>query len=73
VSEPVRKTSKTWQEKLQPTPAQERPLAGVLWGCRTRYTTALAQRLRRWKQPGVSLPRSQQEAERKALRADLGE
>jgi putative transposase len=64
---------KTYQEKLRPTPAQERELELVLWRCRTLYNTALAQRIFLWKQRGVSVSRFQQEAELKALRADLPE
>ncbi|HLZ20745.1 MAG TPA: transposase, partial [Ktedonobacterales bacterium] len=64
---------KTYQEKLQPTPAQERELERVLWRCRTLYNTALEQRITLWKQRGVSLSRYQQEAELKTLRADLPE
>ncbi len=64
---------KTYQEKLRPTPTQERELEAVLWRCRTLYNTALEQRISLWKQRGVSLTRYQQEAELKALRADLPE
>jgi hypothetical protein len=42
MAETVRKTS---QEKLKPTPQQERELDLVLWHCRTLYNTALAQRI----------------------------
>jgi putative transposase len=68
--ESVRKTS---QNKLRPTPQQERQLEAVLLGCRTLYNTALEQRISLYRQRGVSLTRYQQEAERKALRADLPE
>ena len=54
---------KTYQEKLNPTPAQERALERVLWRCRTRDTTALEQRISRWRQRGISMSRSAQEAE----------
>ncbi len=64
---------KTHQEKLKPTPAQERQLENVLWRCRTLYNTALEQHITLWKQRGVSRTRYQQEAELKALRADLPE
>jgi len=69
VSEPS--VRKTYQEKLKPTPAQERELERVLWRCRTLYNTALEQRITLWRQRGVSLTRYSQEAELKALRADL--
>jgi putative transposase len=69
----VESVRKTYQEKLRPTPAQTRELERVLWRCRTLYNTALEQRIYLWKQRGVSLTRYQQEAELKALRADLPE
>ena len=61
---------KTYQEKLKPTPAQERELERVLWRCRILYNTALEQRITLWRQRGVSLTRYQQEAELKDLRAE---
>jgi putative transposase len=64
---------KTYQEKLKPTPQQERELEQVLRRCRTLYNTALAQRIFLWKQCGVSISRYQQEAELKALRAEMPE
>jgi IS605 OrfB family transposase len=64
---------KTYQEKLKPTPQQERQLEFVLWRCRTLYNTALAQRIFLYRQRGVSLTRYQQEAELKALRAEMPE
>ena len=39
---------KTYQEKLKPTPAQERALEAVLWRCRALYNTALKQRITAW-------------------------
>jgi putative transposase len=59
---------KTYQDALQPTPAQERGLQRVLWRCRTLYNTALEQRITVWRQRGVSITRYQQEAELKAIR-----
>jgi putative transposase len=64
---------KTYQEKLKPTPAQERELERVLWRCRALYNTALEQRIFLWKQRGVSIARYQQEAELKALRAEFAD
>src|SRR6516165_778901 len=64
---------KTYQEKLKPTPAQERALERVLWRCRTLYNTALEQRITLWRQRGVSTSRYQQEAELKTLRAEMPE
>jgi putative transposase len=64
---------KTYQEKLKPTPIQERQLEAVLWRCRTLYNTALEQRISLYRQRGVSLSRYAQEAELKDLRADLPE
>jgi putative transposase len=62
---------KTYKEKLRPTPAQERELERTLRRCRTLYNTALEQRITLWKQRGVSISRYAQEAELKALRAEL--
>jgi putative transposase len=64
---------KTYQEKLRPTPSQERPLDEVLWRCRVLYNTALEQRIMCWRQRGVSVTRYQQEAELKELRAAFPE
>ena len=64
---------KTYQEKLRPTPTQERTLEGVLGRCRTLYNTALEQRITAWQRCHVSLTRYQQEAELKAIRAELPE
>src|SRR5215469_4781307 len=63
----------TSQEKLRPTPAQERELERVLSRCRTLYNTALEQRIFMWKQRGISLSRYWQEAELKDLRTELPE
>jgi putative transposase len=60
---------KTYQEKLRPTPAQERALEAVLWRCRTLSNTALEQRITAWERCHVSVTRYQQEAELKAIRA----
>src|SRR5258708_4021136 len=74
MSEPTVATCrKTYQEKLRPTPTQERELEAVLWRCRTLYNTALEQRITLWKQRGVSISRYQQEAELKGLRAAVPE
>jgi putative transposase len=64
---------KTYQEKLRPTPAQERELERVLRRCRTLYNTALEQRITVWKQRGMSVTRYQQAAELKDIRADMPE
>jgi putative transposase len=66
MAETVRTTVKY---KLRPTPAQEGELERVLWRCRTRYNTALEQRISLWRHRGVSRSRYQQEAELKDLRA----
>jgi putative transposase len=63
----------TYQEKLRPTPAQGRELEHVMRRCRTLYNTALEQRITLYKQRGISVNRYQQEAELKALRAELPE
>jgi putative transposase len=61
---------KTYQEKLKPTPAQERELEAVLWHCRTLYNCALEQRISWWRRgQGISATRFQQEAELKEVRA----
>jgi putative transposase len=64
---------KTYQEKLRPTPQQERELERVLWRCRPLYNTALEQRITLYRQRGISVSRYQQEAELKILRAELPE
>ncbi len=71
MQQPTRR--KTYKEKLRPTPAQERALDEVLRRCRTLYNTALQQRLTAWQRCHVSLTRYQQEAELKAIRADMPE
>jgi putative transposase len=63
----------TYQEKLRPTPAQERALERVLWRCRTLYNSALEQRIFLWRQRGVSITHYQQAAELKTLRAEMPE
>jgi putative transposase len=63
----------TYKEQLRPTPAQERALERVLWRCRTLYNVALEQRITAWQRGRVSVSRSQQEAELKAIRAELPE
>jgi putative transposase len=64
---------KTWKEKLRPTPAQERALDEVLWRCRELYNTAAEQRNTAYQRRHVSVSRFQQEAELKAIRAELPE
>jgi putative transposase len=64
---------KTYKEKLRPTPTQERQLEQVLWHCRALYNTALEQRITAWQRCHVSVTRYQQEAELKAIRADMPE
>jgi IS605 OrfB family transposase len=69
----VETVRKTYKEKLKPTPQQERQLEMVLWRSRALYNTALEQRISLYRQRGVCLTRYQQEAELKALRADMPE
>jgi putative transposase len=64
---------KTYKYKLKPTPEQERELEEVLWRCRTRYNTALEQRITAWQRCHISVSRFEQEAELKAIRADFPE
>jgi putative transposase len=74
MAETVATCRKTYQEKLKPTPQQERELKAVLWRCRTLYNTALEQRSTWWRRgQGKSATRFQQEAELKELRAELPE
>jgi putative transposase len=69
----ARTCRKTYQEKLRPTPIQERARERVLGHCRTLYNTALEQRITAWQRCRVSLTRYQQEAELKAIRAEIPE
>ena len=64
---------KTYQERLRPTPAQERALDEVLWRCRELYNIALEQRITAYQRRHVSLSRFEQEAELKDLRAAFPE
>jgi putative transposase len=64
---------KTFQYKLQPTPAQERELERVFMVCRQLYNVALEQRITAWQRCHVSVSRYQQEAELKAIRAEFPE
>jgi putative transposase len=64
---------KTYKEKLRPTPAQERALDTVLWRCRDLYNAALEQRITAWQRCRISVSRFDQEAELKAIRAELPE
>jgi putative transposase len=68
VSETVRKT---FQYKLQPTPAQEWALERTLVLCRRLYNVALEQRITAWQRCHASVSRYQQEAELKAIRAEM--
>jgi len=71
MNETTRRT--TYQEKLRPTPAQERMLDDVLWRCHTLYNTALEQRIIAWRRCHVSVSRFEQEAELKDIRAAFPE
>ena len=64
---------KTYQDKLNPTPSQERELGRVLGLCRWLYNTALEQRITAWQRARVSVSRFQQEAEVKEIRAAMPE
>jgi putative transposase len=70
VPETVRET---YKEKLRPTPTQERALDEVLWRCRELYNAGLDQRITAWQRPHVSVPRYEQEAELKEIRAAFPE
>jgi putative transposase len=62
---------KSYKYKVQPAAMQERLLDETVWRCRTLYNTALAQRIWAYQKCGVTVTRSQQEAELKDLRAGI--
>jgi putative transposase len=64
---------KAYKYKLKPTPEQERELEEVLWRCRTRYNTALEQRITAYRRCGVTLTCYQQQAELPDLKAAFPE
>ncbi len=67
MSETVPRKSYTY--KLKPTSEQERLLDETLWPCRMLYNTALEERITAYRRCGVTLSRSQQEAELEDIRA----
>jgi putative transposase len=64
---------KTHKEKLRPTSEQEPALDDVLWHWRTLFNITLDQRITAWQRCHASTSRYQQEAELKAIRAELPE
>src|SRR5215813_7881885 len=64
---------KAYKYKLKPTPEQERELKEVLWRCRTRYNTALEQRITAYRRCGVTLTCYQQHAELPDVKAAFPE
>jgi putative transposase len=62
---------KTYKEKLRPAPAQERAMNEILWRCRELYNSGLEQRITAWERCRVSVSRFEQEAELKAIRAEM--
>ena len=62
---------KAYTCKLKPTAEQERERARVVWRCRTLDNTALEQRITAYRRRGITLSRSQHEAELKDLRAEM--
>ncbi|HEV2461844.1 MAG TPA: transposase, partial [Ktedonobacterales bacterium] len=64
---------KTFKYKLKPSAEQERELERVLMLCRRLYNTALEQRKTAYERCVVSLSRYGQEAELKAIRAEMPE
>ena len=64
---------KTFKYKLKPSAEQEREPERVLMLCRRLYNTALEQRKTAYERCGVSLSRYGQEAELKAIRAEMPE
>jgi putative transposase len=64
---------KTYQERLRPTPQQERELERVLWRCRTLYNAALPAAHHPMETARRVSHALQQEAELKSLRAEMPE
>ena len=66
---------KTFQYKLQPTPAQERERERerVLRLCRPLYNVALDQRITAWQRCHICVSRCEQQAELTAIRAEFPE
>ncbi|HEV8191730.1 MAG TPA: transposase, partial [Ktedonobacterales bacterium] len=64
---------KTYKEKVRPTPTQERELECVLMLCCTLHIAALEQRITAWQRCHIWVSRIEQEAELKAIRAELPE
>ena len=64
---------KTFKYRLMLTPDQEQALGEVVWRCRVLYNAALEQRIFLYRQRGVPQSRYSQEAELKALRAEMSE
>jgi putative transposase len=64
---------KTYKYKRKLTPEQEKELGRVLGLCRWLYNTALEQRIIAWQRVRVSVSRYPQEAELKAIRAEVPE
>ncbi len=64
---------KAFKYKLRPTPEQERVLDHVLMRCRHLYNAGLEERREAYRLCGVSVSRWQQEAQLKAIRAELPE
>jgi putative transposase len=54
---------KTYQYRLNPTPAQERALETVLWRCRELYNAGLEERKAAWEKCGVSVTFAMQSAQ----------
>ena len=64
---------KTFKDRLRPTPTQERARDAVVWRCRDPYNAAWDHRITASQRCRVSVSRSQQEAERKDIRAAFPE
>ena len=73
MAETVQSLRKAYKYKLKSTPEQERQLEEILWQCRRLYNTALEQRITLYKQRGITRSQYDQEAELKALRAEMSE
>ena len=64
---------KTFKYKLCPTPEQERAFGRILARCRELYNAGLEERREAWRMCHASVSRFQQEAQLKAIRAEIPE
>ncbi len=64
---------KSYKYKLKPTREQERVLDETLWHCRDLYNAGLEQRIRAYRQCGVTVTHAMREAELPDIRATMPE